>query len=85
VGVGIALGVVLLRRRRWGEATFVLACTAIMSCSSYWASGVRAVLVWFPLYLVLARRRAVLAPYLWVCAPAAVVFVVAFTSGAWVD
>jgi hypothetical protein len=83
--IGIVLGVVLLRRRRWGEATFVLACTAIMSCSSYWASGVRAVLVWFPLYLVLARRREVLAPYLWVCAPAAVVFVVAFTSGAWVD
>ncbi len=85
VVVGVVLGVVLLRRRRWGEATFVLACTAIMSCSSYWASGVRAVLVWFPLYLVLARRPAVLAPYLWVCAPAAVVFVVAFTSGAWVD
>lgn len=83
--IGVVLGVVLLRCRRWGEAMFVLTSTAIMSCSSYWASGVRAVLVWFPLYLVLARRRQVLAPYLWVCAPAAVVFVVAFTTGNWVD
>ena len=41
--------------------------------------------MWFPLYLVLARRPKVLAPYLWVCAPLAVVFVVAFTTGVWVD
>jgi hypothetical protein len=83
--VGVVLVVVLLRSRRWGEATYVGISTLIMACSSYWASGVRAVLVWFPLYLVLARRPKVLAPYLWVCAPMAVVFVVAFTSGVWVD
>jgi hypothetical protein len=85
VAVGVVLTVVLLRQRRWGEATYVAVSTLIMSCSSYWASGVRAVLVWFPLYLVLARRPRLLAPYLWVCAPAAAVFVVAFSSGAWVD
>ena len=56
-----------------------------MACSSYWASGVRAVLVWFPLYLLLARRPGVLAPYLWLCAPMTAVFVLAFTSGVWVD
>jgi hypothetical protein len=83
--IGIVLTVALVRSHRWGEATYVGVCTAIMACSSYWASGVRAVLVWFPLYLLLARRRAVLAPYLWVCAPIAGVFVVAFTSGVWVD
>jgi hypothetical protein len=83
--VGVWLTVVLLRSRRWGEATYVGVGTLMMSCSSYWASGVRAVLIFFPLYLVLARRRAVLVPYLWICAPAAAVFVVAFTSGVWVD
>ena len=85
VVVGIALVVALVRYRRWGEATYVGGCTLIMACSSYWASGVRAVLVWFPLYLLLARRRKVLTPYLWLCAPAAVVFAVAFSSGVWVD
>jgi hypothetical protein len=83
--IGVVLTVALVRERRWGEATYVLAGVGIMACSSYWASGARAVLVWFPLYLLLARRRAVLAPYLWICAPSAVVFVVAFTSGVWVD
>jgi hypothetical protein len=83
--IGVVLVVVLLRSRRWGEATFVGVSTLIMACSSYWASGVRGVLVWFPLYLVLARRPRLLAPYLWVCAPLAVVFTVAFTSGVWVD
>jgi hypothetical protein len=88
--VGVVLTVVLLRgaragQARFGEATYVGVSTLIMACSTYWASGVRAVLVWFPLYLLLARRPRVLAPYLWVCAPAAVVFVVAFTGGAWVD
>jgi hypothetical protein len=90
VAVGVALTVALLlaTRRgeaRLGEATYVGVCTLIMACSSYWASGVRAALVWFPLYLLLARRPRLLAPYLWVCAPVAVVFVVAFTNGAWVD
>lgn len=85
VVVGLVLAGVLLSSRRWGEATYVGGSTAIMACSSYWASGVRAVLVWFPLYLVLARRPGLLAPYLWLCAPLAAVFVVAFTSGIWVD
>lgn len=83
--IGVVLVVVLLRSRRWGEATYVGVSTLIMACSSYWASGVRGVLVWFPLYLALARRPRAFAPYLWVCAPLAVVFVVAFTSGVWVD
>ncbi len=90
VGIGVVLTVMLLRKAwageaRYGEATYVGVCTLIMSCSTYWASGVRAVLVWFPLYLQLARRPRMLAPYLWLCAPVAVVFVLAFTRGGWVD
>lgn len=85
VGVGIVLAALLLRERRWGEAAYVGASTVLMASSSYWASGVRAVLVWFPLYLLLARRPRVLTPYLWTAAPLMLVFVLAFTSGDWVD
>ena len=53
--VGIVLTVVLVRGRRWGEATYVAGTTLLMSSATYLASGVRAVLVWFPLYLVLGR------------------------------
>jgi membrane protein DedA with SNARE-associated domain len=60
-----------------------------MSCATYLASGVRAVLVWFPLYLllgrVLARRPWAQTAYLWLSGALAAVFVVAFTSGQWVD
>jgi hypothetical protein len=45
--------------------------------------------VWFPLYLllgrVLARRPWARTAYLWLSGALAVVFVVAFTSGQWVD
>ena len=89
VAVGVALTAVLARGRRWGEASYVAGSTLLMSCSSYLASGVRAVLVWFPLYLALARatRRhpQIRWVYCWVCAPLMLVFVVAFTGGSWVD
>jgi hypothetical protein len=86
VAIGLALTVALLRSARWGEAAYVGGSTLVMSCSSYWASGVRGVLVWFPLYLWLARRPpGVLAGYGWVCAPLMAVFVLAFTAGVWVD
>jgi hypothetical protein len=89
VAVGVALTAVLARGRRWGEASYVAGSTLLMSCSSYLASGVRAVLVWFPLYLALARatRRhpQIRWAYCWVCAPLMLVFVVAFTGGSWVD
>ncbi len=85
VAVGLLLAGVLLRERRWGEAAYVGSSTVLMASSSYWASGVRAVLVWFPLYLLLARRPRVLAGYLWAAAPLMIVLVIAFTSGDWVD
>jgi hypothetical protein len=89
VVVGVVVTVVLVRGRRWGEATFVGGSTLLMSCATYLASGVRAVLVWFPLYLllgrVLARRPWAQTAYLWLSGALAAVFVVAFTSGQWVD
>ena len=56
--VGVLLTAALLRERRWGEATFVGLTTLIMASSSYWASGVRAILVAFPLYLWLVASPA---------------------------
>lgn len=83
--IGIGLLIWLLRLRRWGEAVWTLGSLAIVTSSSWWDSGVRTALLWFPLFVLVARYRRALAPYLWVSAPLAAVFVVAFTSGAWVD
>jgi hypothetical protein len=83
--VGVLLFLALLYERRWGEATFVGLCTLIMSSSSYWASGVRAILVAFPLYLWLSRHRRSGYVYALLATPFMVGFVVAFTQGSWVD
>lgn len=89
VVLGVALVVVLLWQRRWGEATYVGLTTLQMSSTSFYASGVRVALVWFPLYLLLARlatRRTWVVPaYAWLGAPLMIGFVLAFTQGQWVD
>ncbi len=86
---GIILVVALARSRRWGEATFVGLDLPTMTATSYYASGARAALVWFPLYLLLARlsaRRAwVHGALLWTCAPLMFCFVLVFTNAKWVD
>lgn len=85
--VGVLLTVVLLARRRFGEAVYVGSNVLILSTSSYYASGVRALMVWFPLYLLLAAltlRRAWLHDLVvWVSAPLAAGITVAFVKGAW--
>jgi hypothetical protein len=83
--VGVLLTVALSRERRWGEATFVGLTTLIMASSSYWASGVRAILVAFPLYLWLSRHLRTSYVYALLSAPVMAVFVIAFTQGSWVD
>jgi hypothetical protein len=83
--VGVLLFLALLYERRWGEATLVGLFTLIMSSSSYWASGVRAILVAFPLYLWLSRHRRSGYVYALLATPFMVGFVVAFTQGSWVD
>jgi hypothetical protein len=89
VVIGVALTVVLCLQRRWGEATFISANTLLMTVSTYYASGVRSVLVWFPLYLLLARlavRRAWLGPTLvWCSAPLMAALAIGFTNGRWID
>nr|WP_238430511.1 hypothetical protein [Frankia nepalensis] len=89
VVIGVVVTVLLLRGRRWAEAAFVGAATIMMASTNYYASGVRTILVAFPLYLLLARAAARfprLAPaYLWLSGPLMAAFVVAFTQGRWVD
>jgi hypothetical protein len=87
VVIGVILLVVLLLQRRWGEATYVGASTLLMTISTAFESGIRTTLIWFPLYLLLARlaqgRPWLRAGLLWVATPLMVVFSVAFTRGVW--
>ncbi|WP_193353082.1 hypothetical protein [Candidatus Protofrankia datiscae] len=89
VVVGVVVTVALLRSARFGEATFVGGATLLMSCSNYYASGIRTMLVAFPTYLLLGRvvtrRPWVRSVYIWLSAPVMVAFVIAFTQGQWVD
>jgi hypothetical protein len=85
---GGVLAVVLLCLRRFGEATFVGTSAVLLGAQNYYASSVRAALVWFPLYLLLAKvsvrrewaHRVVIA----VSAPLMAVFVLTFNQGGWV-
>jgi Gpi18-like mannosyltransferase len=86
--VGVLLTAVLLRRRRWGEATYVGLSVAALATSTTYLSVGRATLLWWPLFLLLAaagERRAWLhAAYLWLSAPLMALLVLTFTSGRWV-
>jgi hypothetical protein len=85
--VGVLVTVVLLATRRWGEAAFVGTNALLLSASSYYASTVRGLLVWFPAFLLLARlsvRVRWLHPVvLTVFAPLSALVVLAFTEGTW--
>lgn len=89
VVLGVAVTIALLYGRRWAEATFIGTATLLMAATNYYASGVRTMLVAFPVYLLFARlatRFPRAAPaYLWLSGPIMVAFVVAFTQGRWVD
>jgi hypothetical protein len=86
--VGVLLTAVLLRRRRWGEATYVGLSVAALATSTYYLSVGRATLLWWPLFLLLAaasERRAWVHPaYLALSAPLMALLVLTFTSGRWV-
>ncbi|MCW2605852.1 MAG: putative integral rane protein [Frankiales bacterium] len=87
VVTGFVVVGVLLRRRRWAEATYVGLGVTALATSTVYLSVNRATLLWFPLWLLLAgaaaRRPWVHTAYLAVAAPLGVVAVVAFTSGRW--
>lgn len=85
---GVALVLVLLRRARWGEATYVGLSVGALATSTFYLSVARATLLWFPLWLLLAQaaqRRPWLHPtYVTLAAPLMAVGVLTFAGGAWV-
>ncbi len=89
VFVGVVLTLVLLVRRRWGEATYVGLQVVGLACSAYYLSVARATLLWFPLWLLLARaslrRRWLHVAYLSVAPALMAVGILTFTSGHWLD
>jgi mannosyltransferase PIG-V len=86
--LGLALTIVLLVMRRWGEAVFVGLQVVALGTSSYYLSVARSTLLWFPLWLLLARWslrwRWLHVAYLAVSPALMVLGVVAFTTGHWV-
>jgi hypothetical protein len=85
---GAVIAIVLLVLRRWGEAAFVGSSALLLGAQNYYSSSVRAALVWFPIYLLLARvtvRREWL-HYVVVgaTAPLMIVFVLVFNQTRWV-
>lgn len=85
---GAILALVLLFMRRWGEAAYVGSSAYLLAAQNYYASSVRSALIWFPLYLVLARltlRRGWMHTTLVaLTAPLMAVFVLVFTRSQWV-
>lgn len=88
VAVGLALTVVLIRRRRWGETAYVGLQVLAFALSSFYLSVGRGTLLWWPLWLLLARgslrRPWVHRAYLTVAPALMVTYVIAFTGGGWV-
>jgi hypothetical protein len=88
VAVGVALTVLLVWWRRWGEAVYVGGQVAVLATSSYYLSIARATLLWWPLWILLARAagrwKRVETTYLLVAPALMVVGVLAFTEGHWV-
>lgn len=85
--IGLVLVVALLALRHWGEAAYVGGSVALFSVSSYYASTARGLLLWWPLFVLVARlslrRDWVHWAVLWVSAPLMAVTVTVFTSGRW--
>lgn len=79
---------VLLALHRYGEAAYVGSSALLLAAQNYYASSVRAALVWFPLYLLLARvtiRRGWLhQSVIALTAPLMIVFVLAFNQTKWI-
>ena len=86
--VGLVLTVVLVRRRAWGEATYVGLSVGALATSTYYLSVGRATLLWWPLFVLLAvatvRRPWLHTAYVAVSAPVMALLVLTFTSGRWV-
>ncbi|MFJ6883926.1 mannosyltransferase family protein [Streptomyces californicus] len=85
--VGLALVAVLLYRRRWPEAVYVILSLWALGTSYWYTSVPRATLLWWPLWIGLAalsvRRPWFRTAYLCVAAPVTTLVALAFLTGRW--
>ncbi|MDQ1698478.1 MAG: hypothetical protein QOG34_341 [Frankiaceae bacterium] len=86
--IGVVLTVTLIWMRRWGESVYVGGQVVALATSAYYLSVARATLLWWPLWVLLARAaqrwRPVGLAYLAAAPALMIVAVVAFTQGHWV-
>lgn len=87
VATGVVGTAVLLRQRAWAEASYVGLSVAALATSTFYFSVARSALLWFPLWVLLARAgerwRWVHAGVLALGGPLMVLGVVLFTTGRW--
>ncbi|GAA2891563.1 hypothetical protein GCM10010517_55990 [Streptosporangium fragile] len=90
--VGLVLVLVLLYLRRWSEFVYVGLQVGALLCSAYYLSIPRSALLWWPLFLLLARastgpepwRKWVIVIYALVAGPLMALNTLTFADGAWV-
>ena len=86
--IGVLLSLALIMLRRWAELVYVGGQVVVLATSSFYLSVARATLLWWPLWLLLARftadRRWAHAAYLSVAPALMAAAVVAFVQGHWV-
>jgi hypothetical protein len=90
--VGIGLVLVLLYLRRWSEFVYVGLQVGALVCSAYYLSIPRSALLWWPLFLLIAKastppspwRRWIIVVYALVVGPLMALNTLVFTDGAWV-
>jgi hypothetical protein len=86
--LGFTLAYVLVRRGHWSWATFVGLNAVVLSLSSRYGSSSRAVLTWFPAFILLAiwiqKHPRWRVAYFAVSGSLMLVFLVSFTAGNWV-
>ncbi|ROV64621.1 hypothetical protein D3105_31850, partial [Streptomyces globisporus] len=85
--VGLALVALLVRRRRWPEAVYVVLSLWALGTSYWYTSVPRATLLWWPLWIGLAalslRRPWFRTVYLCVAAPVTTLVALTFLTGRW--
>ena len=84
----VVLTVVMLVKRWWGEATYMLLTIVALGTSTLYYSVPRASLTLFPVWMLIglwmSRSRTVLASYVAVSTPLMLMGVMAFVNGRWV-
>ena len=84
----VALGIVMLLRRWWGEATYVLLTAISLGTSTLYFSVPRSALVLFPVWMLfgvwMSRFRSVLLGYVVLAAPLMFISVAGYINGRWI-